>query len=124
MGAEQERRREPLCIDPANACLWRGSQAITLTPKAFSVLRYLSDHPARLVTKQELLEAVWPGTCVTDAVLKVCVREIRKALDDRPAAPYFIETLHRRGYRLIADISYVDGAIPAAIAPPLRAPPS
>jgi DNA-binding response OmpR family regulator len=58
MGTEQERRIEPVRIDLANACLWRGDRAVALTPKAFSVLRYLSDCPGRLVTKQELLEAL------------------------------------------------------------------
>lgn len=110
-------RRQPVRIDQANACLWRGGHAVALTPKAFSVLRYLSEHPARLVTKQELLEAVWPGRYVTDAVLKVCIREIRKALNDRPHNPHFIETRHRRGYRLIADLS---GAADAAPAPSMR----
>ncbi|HEX2239510.1 MAG TPA: AAA family ATPase, partial [Gammaproteobacteria bacterium] len=105
MNPRQQPIREAVRIDPANACLLRGNQAIALTPKAFSVLCYLSENPTRLVTKEELLDAVWPGRCVTDGVLKACIREIRKALGDEPKAPRFIETLHRRGYRLIGDLS-------------------
>lgn len=96
-----ERARAALRLDCTNERLWRGAEAVPLTPKAFAVLRYLMDHGGRLVTKTELLEAVWPDTHVTDAVLKVYVGEIRKALGDRAAAPRFIETRHRRGYRFI-----------------------
>ena len=49
-------------LDPDNACLWRGTQPIALTPKAFDVLHYLVTHPDRLVTKDTLLDAVWPET--------------------------------------------------------------
>lgn len=96
---------DPFRLDTINERLWRGAQAISLTPKAFAVLHNLLKHPGRLVTKEELLDAVWPETCVTDAVLKVCIREIRKALGDDPQAPRFIETVHRRGYRFIGKIS-------------------
>ena len=51
--------------------LWRGEEAIHLTNKAFSVLRYLLDHPAQLVPKEALFEAGWPDTYVSDAVLTV-----------------------------------------------------
>lgn len=95
----------PFHFDEPNVCVWRGAEAITLTPKAFAVLRHLVLHPQRLVTKAELLETVWPKTVVTDAVLKVCIGEIHKALADDAKAPQFIETVHRRGYRFIAPLS-------------------
>src|SRR5262249_14730161 len=66
-----------------------------------------------LVTKDELLDAVWPDVSVADAALKVAIREIRKALDDPADAPLFIETVHGRGYRFRA--SPRGGALPAAI---------
>ena len=75
-----------------------------LTPKAYDVLRYLVEHAGRLVTKQELLDAGWPEVFVGDAALKVCIREIRKALDDEAQKPQYIETAHRRGYRFIATV--------------------
>ena len=92
-------------LDVANSSLRRGKQAIVLTPKAFNVLRYLVEHAGKLVTKNDLWRAVWPGVSVTDATLTVCVSELRKALGDDPRAPRYIETVHRLGYRFIADIS-------------------
>ncbi|MDN5871664.1 MAG: AAA family ATPase [Nitrococcus sp.] len=114
--------QQPVYIDTANACLRLGGRAVALTPKAFTVLVYLNEHPGRLITKEELLEAVWPGRFVTDAVLKVCIREIRKALEDQPRAPRFIETLHRRGYRWIAAIGGGEDAAPASVAPQSHTP--
>ena len=92
-------------MDIANQCLWRGSQIIKLRPKAFALLNQLVGHPGRLVTKEELLTAVWPETFVSDAVLKVTIGQLRDALDDDPNSPRFIETAHRRGYRFIAQIA-------------------
>ena len=95
---------DPFCLDQGSACLWKGSQAIKLRPKAFAVLDYLLHRPGQLVVKEELLNAVWSGTFVGEAVLKVVIRQIRDALDDDPRAPRFIETAHRRGYRFIGRI--------------------
>ena len=53
-------------LDPANAQLRRGTEVIALRPKALAVLEYLADHPGQLVTKQELLDAVWADTAVGD----------------------------------------------------------
>jgi DNA-binding winged helix-turn-helix (wHTH) protein/tetratricopeptide (TPR) repeat protein len=95
-------------FDRVNQCVWRGAAKLSLTPKAFLVLNYLISNRARLVTKGEFLQQVWAGSFVSDAVLKVCVREIRKALEDDAATPRFIETVHRRGYRFIASIRLQD----------------
>ena len=65
------------------------------------MLRYLVEHPGRLVTKAELHQHVWAGTHVTDTVLRVCVQEIRAALGDAAAAPQYLETVGRQGYRLL-----------------------
>ena len=62
-------------------------------------------HAGQLVTKQQLLDAVWPGTFVTDAVLKDSIRQLRDALGDDADSPRFIETAHRRGYRFIGRLS-------------------
>ncbi len=72
----------PFTLDLANACLWRGAEAVALPPKAFDVLHYLAVHPDRLVTKDELLDAVWPATAVSDAVVRVAIGALRKALGD------------------------------------------
>ena len=92
-------------LDPTNECLWRGEKEIRLHPKAFGLLRCLADHPGQMVTKESLLETIWPGVHVTEAILSVYVAEIRKALDEHPKKPVFIETLHRRGYRFIAPVT-------------------
>jgi len=88
-----------------NECLWKGPEAIKLRPKTFAVLEHLVSKPGELVTKQDLIAAVWRDTFVGDAVLKVAIRQIREALSDDPKSPRFIETAHRRGYRFIADIN-------------------
>ncbi len=92
-------------LDLTNECLWQGARAISLRPKAFAVLKLLVDHPGLLVTKQQLLETVWPGTFVGDAVLKDNVRQLREALHDDAASPVYIETAHRRGYRFIGKLT-------------------
>jgi DNA-binding winged helix-turn-helix (wHTH) protein len=74
-------------------------------PKDFAVLHYLVAHPEQLVTHEELLKAVWLETVVNPGVLKVCLRRIRRALNDPATAPRFIETVHRRGYRFIAPLT-------------------
>ena len=112
MGNEKRIIFDPFCLDLGNECLWRGSQAIKLRPKAFAVLDYLLGRPGRLVTKEELLNAIWPETFVGEAVLKVTIRQLREALDDDPKSPRFIETAHRRGYRFIGQIA-TGGQMPA-----------
>src|SRR5262245_33086571 len=61
----------PFVLDPANACLWHRAETVPLPPKVFDVLSYLVRPPERLVTKEELLHAVWPETAVSDAVVRV-----------------------------------------------------
>jgi len=95
----------PFRLDPIDERLWQGSREISLRPKTFTVLRCMLEHPGRLITKESLLDSVWHGTHVSDVVLRSCIQEIREALRDDPAAPKFIETVHRRGYRFIAPLS-------------------
>src|SRR5262245_23719829 len=95
----------PFRIDIVNQCLWRGETQVSLRPKAFSVLAYLLQHSGRLITHHELLQALWPNTFVQPEVLKSPVAEVRVALRDSPRRPSFIETLPRRGYRFIRDVS-------------------
>src|ERR1700730_16791330 len=91
-------------LDIPEQCLWRGDTRIVLTPKVFAVLRHLVDHPGRLVTQEELLEAIWPDTYVQPEILRKYILELRKALGDDPKTPRFIETLPKRGYRFVADL--------------------
>jgi class 3 adenylate cyclase/predicted ATPase len=106
-------------LEPVNACLWRGTQPVALTPKAFDVLHYLVTHPGRLVTKDELLDAVWPETAVSDAVVRIAIGELRRALGDTAQAPQFIATVHRRGYRFVAPVVAYTEAVPDPTGAPL-----
>ena len=107
----------PFRLDPVNEQLWRGRQLVALKPKTFAVLRYLLERPQRLVTKDDLLDALWAGVHVGEAVLKTHLREIRQALGDKAKAPRFIETVHRRGYRFIASGSPLAGSRSEPAAP-------
>src|SRR5215831_18569550 len=91
-------------LDPVNHRLWQGHDRVTLAPKAFDVLRYLVQHADRLVTQDEILDAVWPETHVNPEVVKKYVLEIRKALGDRSDRSAFIETFPRRGYQFVAPV--------------------
>jgi DNA-binding winged helix-turn-helix (wHTH) protein/predicted ATPase len=92
-------------LDLTNECLWQGTRAISLRPKAFAVLKLLVERQGLLVTKQQVLDTVWPDTFVGDAVLKDSIRQLREALHDDAAEPVYIETAHRRGYRFIGKVS-------------------
>jgi class 3 adenylate cyclase/DNA-binding winged helix-turn-helix (wHTH) protein/tetratricopeptide (TPR) repeat protein len=110
-------------LDPANACLWHGVETMVLSPKAFDVLHYLVTHPDRLVTKDELLDAVWSETAVTDAVLRVAIGALRKVLGDPAQTPRYIATVPRRGYRFVAPVTEHTGVEPGPAAPALPAVP-
>jgi pimeloyl-ACP methyl ester carboxylesterase/DNA-binding winged helix-turn-helix (wHTH) protein/class 3 adenylate cyclase len=124
MGSHSVRAFPPFRLDSARGQLYGESGPIPLAPKALSLLEYLVDRPGRLVNKAELLDALWPGVFVGDGALKVCIRQIRRALGDDAQAPRFIETAHRRGYRFIADVTSIATAGAAAAAPPLAVSPA
>jgi DNA-binding winged helix-turn-helix (wHTH) protein/tetratricopeptide (TPR) repeat protein len=98
------RRFQSFRLDTANHCLWHGEDRADLTPKAFDVLRYLVEHAGRLVTPDQLLEALWPETYVNPEGLRRYIQEIRKVLKDRADKPIFIETLPKRGYQFVAPV--------------------
>ena len=117
----------PFRLDPRNACLWRGAEIVPLPPTAFALLHYLVTHAGQLVTKDGLIEAIWPETVVSEAVLKVRMGEVRKALGETAREQRCIATVHRRGYRFVAPVTKMDvspGAAAAARDPsgPLRSP--
>jgi len=91
----------PFRLDVLQGRVWRGDQAIAMRPQSLALLRYLVEHPGRLVTKAELRQHVWAGTHVTDAVLRVGVHEIRQALGDTAAAPRYLATVSGQGYRFL-----------------------
>src|SRR5687767_5243785 len=105
-------------LDPVSGHLYRRNEAVPLAPKVFALLQFLAGQAGRLVSKEELLGAVWPGVFVGDAVLKGAIRELRKALGDDSHEPRFIETAHRRGYRFIPHVTMLDAATAASVAVP------
>jgi DNA-binding winged helix-turn-helix (wHTH) protein/Tol biopolymer transport system component len=93
-----------------------------LTPKAADVLATLAMHPGETLSRAELLDRVWPDTCPTPDVLTQAIAELRRTFGDDQRAPTLIETVPKRGYRLIAPVSWRD-QMPAAIAAPVALPP-
>src|SRR5262245_31507994 len=89
-------------LDLSNERLLHDGDVVSLTPKAFAVLRRLVEDGGQLVKKDDLLRSVWRDTHVSDGVLRVIILEIRRALDDDSGQPRFIETVPRRGHRFIA----------------------
>ncbi len=108
-------------LDLEGERLFDGDAALPLTPKAFAVLAHLARHGGRLVNKHDLLDAVWGERYVSEAVLKVAVREIRKRLGDDARRPRYLETVHRKGYRFIAELRTASDEIDSAGAPVGRA---
>ena len=111
-------------VDWANECVWHGRERVRLPPKVFAVLRLLVAQTGQLVTKEVLLQAVWPETAVSEGVLAMCISELRKALGDTAQAPRFIQTVHRRGYRFIGHLpTGTPSALPPCSPPLASAPP-
>jgi pimeloyl-ACP methyl ester carboxylesterase len=94
----------PFRLDLAAHSLTCDGTRVALRPQAFELLAYLASNPGRLVSKDELLAHLWTSRFVGDAVIKVAVRDVRRALDDDPEAPRFIETVPRCGYKLVAAV--------------------
>lgn len=91
----------PFRFDMTHNRLWRGEDGIALRPRSLAVLRYLLEHPGRLVSKTELRQHIWGATHVTDTVLRVCIRDIRAVLQDSAVAPQYLETVGQQGYRFL-----------------------
>jgi DNA-binding winged helix-turn-helix (wHTH) protein len=93
----------PFTLDLTRGCLRSGDQDIGLRPKAFDVLCHLVENAGRLVSKQELHDAVWPDVAVSDDSLVQCIRELRQRLGDDGQG--LIKTVPRRGYRLDSTVA-------------------
>lgn len=90
-------------LDLQRCALMRGGEELQLRPKSLDVLQYLAERPGRLVSKEELIKAVWADVLVTDDSLVHCVKDIREALSDD--AHQIIKTVPRRGYLFAAEVS-------------------
>jgi DNA-binding winged helix-turn-helix (wHTH) protein len=91
-------------LDTGTRQLLRDGREVSLSPKAFQLLVSLVVNRARAVSRQELHQTLWPATFVLDTNIASLIAELRRALDDDAAKPQFIRTMHRFGYRFIAEV--------------------
>jgi DNA-binding winged helix-turn-helix (wHTH) protein len=97
-------------LDPGRRTLSRADSAVSLTPTAFDVLLFLAQNPNRLVTKEELLQAVWGDTIVEEGNLTQYISHLRKALGDNSENSRLIVTIARKGYQFTARVTVADTA--------------
>jgi len=97
-------------VDPATFRAFKADQVIQLEPKTLRLLLFLIENRGRLIEKEEILDAIWSGTHVTENALTREIGKLRKSLGDDPKAPKYIETVHTRGYRFIAELAEANGS--------------
>src|SRR5260370_20043840 len=95
----------PYVLDPQRRTLYCDESPVPLTPKAFDVLLFLAQNPKRLITKDELLKAVWGDTFVEEGNLTQYISHLRKALADNSEDSRLIVTISRKGYQFTADVA-------------------
>jgi adenylate cyclase len=108
MSAAQRLRVGEWLLDPATNEISRGGERVHLEPKAVDLLLALARRANEVVSREELLAQVWAGVFVGDDVLTQGVIKLRKALGDTSGEPGYIQTIPKRGYRLIAAVSWLD----------------
>ncbi len=99
-------------VEPDLNRITRGDRTVAVEPKVVEVLAFLAAHPGEVLSKERILRAVWPGTYVGSEVLRYSISELRKAFSDDARNPQVIQTIARRGYRLIADVTRPGGPSP------------
>src|SRR5271168_1339200 len=97
----------PFRVDPDREVLLREGQQVPLTPKTFQILLVLVRHSKEVVTKDDLMQMVWPNTFVEEANLSRNIFMLRKALGERPQDHRFVVTVPGRGYRLAENVHLV-----------------
>ena len=97
-----------LSFDPIQRVVWRDGIRIPLTPKAAAILSYLMERPGRVVPNAQLLKAIWPDAFIQPEGIKVYIFELRRALGDNAKQPIHIQSISRRGYRLVGPLAHLD----------------
>jgi tetratricopeptide (TPR) repeat protein len=95
-------------LDLRDERLWNDAQPVRISNKAFQLLRLFVGNPNRLLTKGDILDAVWGDVCVSEGLVKEYVHDLRLALGDDPKRPEYIETVHGRGYRFLGGIEEIN----------------
>ena len=95
-------------LDPEQRILVREGKPVGLAPKVFDTLLMLVENSGRIVTKEELMNRVWPDTFVEEDNLTYNIKQLRKTFGDDARNPFYIETIARRGYRFIAEVKRVE----------------
>src|SRR5258706_7582269 len=95
---------QPFRHDDADELLWRDGTEQKLRRKPFAILKYLATHPKRLVTQDDLIEAVWGKVVMSESLLRTHMRDLRQVIGDS-----IIETVVGRGYRFIPNGCELDG---------------
>lgn len=110
-------------IDAGAHRLLRGDQEMAVEPKAFAVLLEFLSHPGQLLSRDQLLDAVWGHGFITPATLSRLVAQLRRALADDAEHPRYIQTVHGLGYRFIAPLEHAQPEVSPSLrfAPPARA---
>lgn len=109
----------PFRFEPRENRLLRGGLPVPLPPRGIETLRAMVERSGSLISKQELLERVWPDRIVEENSVAKCVSELRRALDDGRSEPRYIETVAKRGYRFVAEVRRRrDDAVLPVVAPP------
>jgi DNA-binding winged helix-turn-helix (wHTH) protein/Flp pilus assembly protein TadD len=103
---------DDIIVDVQGHRIWRKGEPRHLPPRTFATLLTLVRHPRELVDRQALMEAVWPGSFVTDNALSRCIKEVRQVLGDPARAPRYIETVPRVGYRFLGEVTALDSFDP------------
>ena len=124
MNQQPVYRFDDFVVDPETWRLARDGQEIHLEPVALNLLIYLISHRDRLVTRDELMDTVWGDTVISESAVSQAVARVRKALGDDSATPRYLETVHSKGYRFIAEVQEIvspDHADPSPVGPSKKA---
>jgi DNA-binding winged helix-turn-helix (wHTH) protein len=110
-------------VQPSLNRLILGERTVRIRARLMDVLAFLAAHQGEVLSKDEIIAAVWARQYLAESVLTRSIAELRRILGDDAAEPSFIETITKRGYRLVALVEYVGGSAPAPVPAARPAPP-
>ena len=114
---------EDYALDPDRRELTRHAEAVAIGPKVFDLLLYLIQNREHVVSKDDLLDAVWSGRIVSESTLTSHINAVRKAIGDSGEEQRLVRTIARKGFRFVGEVreaSSIDRAAPERRSPPNR----